>query len=154
MILYHYHVTVSQAVKKMERQPSLCSQLSMMQMRNSMASTSDTDDVLNQILRGGSGGSSIRKSCPANMSPNANLATILITTYYICYLIISTIPYLISSFLLSSLCFSLSFSNLKSNFIFIFYYTSLTSNMVHYLHPNVWCSSPSIWAHVIMSVFL
>lgn len=50
----------------MERQPSLCSQLSMMQMRNSMASTSDTDDVLNQILRGGSGGSSIRKSYPAN----------------------------------------------------------------------------------------
>lgn len=55
-------VDVSQAVKKMDRQPSLCSQLSMMQMRNSMASTSDTDDVLNQILRGGSAGSSIRKS--------------------------------------------------------------------------------------------
>ncbi|KAK3572144.1 hypothetical protein QTP86_022228 [Hemibagrus guttatus] len=50
------------AVKKMERQPSLCSQLSMMQMRNSMASTSDTDDVLNQILRGGSGGSSIQNN--------------------------------------------------------------------------------------------
>ncbi|KAG7336126.1 hypothetical protein KOW79_000819 [Hemibagrus wyckioides] len=50
------------AVKKMERQPSLCSQLSMMQMRNSMASTSDTDDVLNQILRGGSGGSSIHNN--------------------------------------------------------------------------------------------
>ncbi|KAF7708689.1 blood vessel epicardial substance isoform X1 [Silurus meridionalis] len=50
------------AVKKMERQPSLCSQHSMMQMRNSMASTSDTDDVLNQILRGGSGGSSIQKN--------------------------------------------------------------------------------------------
>uniref|UniRef100_A0A3B5KSB9 POPDC1-3 domain-containing protein n=1 Tax=Xiphophorus couchianus TaxID=32473 RepID=A0A3B5KSB9_9TELE len=49
------------AVKKMDRQPSLCSQLSMMQMRNSMASTSDTDDVLNQILRGGSAGSSLRK---------------------------------------------------------------------------------------------
>ncbi|KAA8587866.1 hypothetical protein FQN60_016728, partial [Etheostoma spectabile] len=48
------------AVKKMERQPSLCSQLSMMQMRNSMASTSDTDDVLNQILRGGSAGSSLQ----------------------------------------------------------------------------------------------
>ncbi|XP_043117736.1 blood vessel epicardial substance isoform X2 [Puntigrus tetrazona] len=47
------------AVKKMDRQPSLCSQLSMMQMRNSMASTSDTDDVLNQILRGGSTGSSL-----------------------------------------------------------------------------------------------
>lgn len=48
--------SVLQAVKKMDRQPSLCSQLSMMQMRNSMASTSDTDDILNQILRGGSTG--------------------------------------------------------------------------------------------------
>ncbi|KAJ8290878.1 hypothetical protein GJAV_G00018730 [Gymnothorax javanicus] len=46
------------AVKKMDRQPSLCSQVSMMQMRNSMASTSDTDDVLNQ-LRGSSTGSSL-----------------------------------------------------------------------------------------------
>ncbi|CAF88794.1 unnamed protein product, partial [Tetraodon nigroviridis] len=35
--------------------------LSMMQMRNSMASTSDTDDVLNQILRG-SAPSSLQKS--------------------------------------------------------------------------------------------
>lgn len=50
------------AVKKMDRQPSLCSQLSMMQMRNSLASTSDTDDVLQQILRGGSAGSSLQKS--------------------------------------------------------------------------------------------
>ncbi|XP_058503147.1 blood vessel epicardial substance [Solea solea] len=50
------------AVKKMERQPTLCSQLSMMQMRNSMGSTNDTDDVLNQILRGGSTGSSLQKS--------------------------------------------------------------------------------------------
>lgn len=50
------------AVKKMDRQPSLCSQLSMMHMRNSMASTSDTDEVLNQILRGGSAGSSLQKS--------------------------------------------------------------------------------------------
>ncbi|XP_061614501.1 blood vessel epicardial substance isoform X2 [Phyllopteryx taeniolatus] len=50
------------AVKKMDRQPSLCSQLSMMQMRNSMASTSDSDDVLNQIVRGGSPGSSLQKS--------------------------------------------------------------------------------------------
>lgn len=87
---YFYDVTVLQAVKKMERQPSLCSQLSMMQMRNSMASTSDTDDVLNQILRGGSGGSSIRKSYPANttclsaFSTNTNLATGLIETYYTC----------------------------------------------------------------------
>ncbi|XP_029593009.1 blood vessel epicardial substance isoform X2 [Salmo trutta] len=46
------------AAKKMERQPSLCSQVSMMQMRNSMGSTSDTDDILNQIHRGGSSGSS------------------------------------------------------------------------------------------------
>ncbi|KAG7235510.1 hypothetical protein INR49_002646 [Caranx melampygus] len=50
------------AVKKIDRQPSLCSQLSMTQMRNSMASTNDTDDVLNQILRGGSTGSSLQKS--------------------------------------------------------------------------------------------
>ncbi|XP_034029841.1 blood vessel epicardial substance-like [Thalassophryne amazonica] len=50
------------AAKKLDRQPSLCSQLSMMQMRKSMASTSDTDDVLNQILRGGSAGSSLQKS--------------------------------------------------------------------------------------------
>ncbi|XP_061145040.1 blood vessel epicardial substance [Syngnathus typhle] len=50
------------AVKKMDRQPSLSSQLSMTHMRNSMASTSDSDDVLNQILRGGSTGSSLQKS--------------------------------------------------------------------------------------------
>ncbi|XP_062848252.1 blood vessel epicardial substance [Trichomycterus rosablanca] len=56
------------ALKKMERQPSLCSQLSMMQMRNSMASTSDTDDVLNQILRGGSAGSSVHKNPPCKTS--------------------------------------------------------------------------------------
>ncbi|KAL2084992.1 hypothetical protein ACEWY4_020510 [Coilia grayii] len=49
------------AVKKMDRQPSLCSQLSMTQMRNSMASTGDNDEVLHQILRG-SGGSSLQKS--------------------------------------------------------------------------------------------
>uniref|UniRef100_A0AAV2MG59 Uncharacterized protein n=1 Tax=Knipowitschia caucasica TaxID=637954 RepID=A0AAV2MG59_KNICA len=63
------------AVKQMDRQPSLCSQLSMMQMRNSMASTSDTDDVLQQILRGGSGGSSLQKSpstkASAKMKPIA-----------------------------------------------------------------------------------
>lgn len=53
---------VFQTAKKMDRQPSLCSQLSMMQMRNSMASTSDTDDVLNQILRGSSAGSVHRES--------------------------------------------------------------------------------------------
>lgn len=49
-------------VKKMDRQPSLCSQHSMTQMRNSIGSTSDTDDVLNQILRGSSTGSSLQKS--------------------------------------------------------------------------------------------
>ncbi|XP_068189024.1 blood vessel epicardial substance [Antennarius striatus] len=57
------------AVKKMDRQPSLCSQLSMMQMRNSMASTSDTDDVLNQILRGSSAGTSLQKSPGTKTSP-------------------------------------------------------------------------------------
>ncbi|XP_068603164.1 blood vessel epicardial substance [Brachionichthys hirsutus] len=56
-------------VKKMDRQPSLCSQLSMMQMRNSMASTGDTDEVLNQILRGSSAGSPIQKSPGAKSSP-------------------------------------------------------------------------------------
>lgn len=75
---YYYDVTISQAVKKMERQPSLCSQLSMMQMRNSMASTSDTDDVLNQILRGGSGGSSIQESYPANTTTYELFALMLI----------------------------------------------------------------------------
>ncbi|XP_066557957.1 popeye domain-containing protein 1 isoform X2 [Amia ocellicauda] len=49
------------AAKKIDRQPSLCSQLSMMQMRNSMASTSETDDVLNQFLRG-STASSLRNN--------------------------------------------------------------------------------------------
>ncbi|XP_062393773.1 blood vessel epicardial substance isoform X1 [Sardina pilchardus] len=56
------------AVKKMDRQPSLCSQLSMTQVRNSMASTGDTDDVLHQILRGGSAGSSLQKSPMAKAS--------------------------------------------------------------------------------------
>lgn len=62
LLILRMGVDVFQAVKKMDRQPSLCSQLSMTQMRNSMASNSDTDDVLNQILRGGSAGSSLRKS--------------------------------------------------------------------------------------------
>uniref|UniRef100_A0A8C7GTP8 Popeye domain cAMP effector 1 n=2 Tax=Oncorhynchus TaxID=8016 RepID=A0A8C7GTP8_ONCKI len=56
------------AAKKMERQPSLCSQVSMMQMRNSMGSTSDTGDILNQIHRGGSSGSSHQKSPGSNTS--------------------------------------------------------------------------------------
>ncbi|TWW79935.1 Blood vessel epicardial substance [Takifugu flavidus] len=63
---------MSQAVKKMDRQPSLCSQLSMTQMRNSLASTSDTEDVLHQILRG-STQSSLQKSpgprASSNMKP-------------------------------------------------------------------------------------
>ncbi|KAM6893366.1 popeye domain-containing protein 1 [Xenentodon cancila] len=57
-----------EAVKKMDRHASLHSQLSMMQMRNSMASTSDTDDILNQILRGGSAGSSLQKSPGTKLS--------------------------------------------------------------------------------------
>ncbi|XP_072102193.1 popeye domain-containing protein 1 isoform X3 [Mobula birostris] len=48
--------------KKIERQPSLCSQLSMMRVRNSMASTSDTDDGLSNFLNGGSTASSIQRS--------------------------------------------------------------------------------------------
>uniref|UniRef100_A0A8C7SBZ9 Blood vessel epicardial substance n=2 Tax=Oncorhynchus mykiss TaxID=8022 RepID=A0A8C7SBZ9_ONCMY len=56
------------AAKKMERQPSLCSQVSMMQMRNSMGSTSDTGDILNQIHRGGSSESSHQKSPGSNTS--------------------------------------------------------------------------------------
>ncbi|XP_059839012.1 blood vessel epicardial substance isoform X1 [Hypanus sabinus] len=48
--------------KKIERQPSLCSQLSMMRVRNSMASTSDTDDGLSSFLHGGSTASSIQRS--------------------------------------------------------------------------------------------
>ncbi|XP_072355972.1 popeye domain-containing protein 1 isoform X1 [Scyliorhinus torazame] len=47
--------------KKLERQPSLCSQLSMMKMRNSMASTSDTEDGMSHFLHGGSTASSIRE---------------------------------------------------------------------------------------------
>ncbi|XP_072355974.1 popeye domain-containing protein 1 isoform X3 [Scyliorhinus torazame] len=48
--------------KKLERQPSLCSQLSMMKMRNSMASTSDTEDGMSHFLHGGSTASSIQRS--------------------------------------------------------------------------------------------
>ncbi|MEE6475933.1 hypothetical protein FKM82_010905 [Ascaphus truei] len=48
--------------KKIDRQPSLCSQLSVMQMRNSMASTSDSEDGLHNFLRGTSTGSSLRYS--------------------------------------------------------------------------------------------
>ncbi|XP_078069626.1 popeye domain-containing protein 1 [Mustelus asterias] len=48
--------------KKLERQPSLCSQLSMMKMRNSMASSSDTEDGMSHFLHGGSTASSIQRS--------------------------------------------------------------------------------------------
>ncbi|EMP28991.1 Blood vessel epicardial substance [Chelonia mydas] len=50
--------------KKMEQQPSLCSQLSVMQMRNSMASSSDSEDGLQQFLRGSSTASSLRRTSP------------------------------------------------------------------------------------------
>ncbi|XP_029451199.1 blood vessel epicardial substance isoform X1 [Rhinatrema bivittatum] len=48
--------------KKMDRQLSVCSQLSVMQMRNSMASTSDSDDGLHHFLRGTSTASSLHRS--------------------------------------------------------------------------------------------
>uniref|UniRef100_A0A8D0L8S1 Blood vessel epicardial substance n=1 Tax=Sphenodon punctatus TaxID=8508 RepID=A0A8D0L8S1_SPHPU len=51
-------------LKKMDRQPSLCSQLSVMQMRNSMASSSDGEDGLQQFLRGTSTASSLRQPSP------------------------------------------------------------------------------------------
>ncbi|XP_067402628.1 blood vessel epicardial substance isoform X1 [Emydura macquarii macquarii] len=50
--------------KKMDQQPSLCSQLSMMQMRNSMASSSDSEDGFQQFLRGTSTASSLRRTSP------------------------------------------------------------------------------------------
>ncbi|XP_078255978.1 popeye domain-containing protein 1 [Rhinoraja longicauda] len=56
------------AAKKIERQPSLCSQLSMMRVRNSMGSTSDTDDGLSYFLQGGSTTSSIQRSSYAKTS--------------------------------------------------------------------------------------
>uniref|UniRef100_A0A3B4XDB3 Popeye domain cAMP effector 1 n=1 Tax=Seriola lalandi dorsalis TaxID=1841481 RepID=A0A3B4XDB3_SERLL len=46
-------------MKAITCEPSLCSRLSMMQMRISMT---DTDDVLNRIIQGGSAGSLLRKS--------------------------------------------------------------------------------------------
>ncbi|XP_043921098.1 blood vessel epicardial substance isoform X2 [Protopterus annectens] len=52
----------NKTAKKLDRQPSLCSQVSVMQMRNSMASTSDTDDGLQVFLRGTSTASSLRHS--------------------------------------------------------------------------------------------
>ncbi|KAE8602808.1 hypothetical protein XENTR_v10014132 [Xenopus tropicalis] len=48
--------------KKLDTQPSLCSQLSVMEMRNSLASTSDNEDGLQTFLRGTSTTSSQRYS--------------------------------------------------------------------------------------------
>ncbi|KAG8444720.1 hypothetical protein GDO86_009766 [Hymenochirus boettgeri] len=48
--------------KQLETQPSLCSQLSVMEMRNSMASTSDNEDGLHNFLRGTPTASSQRYS--------------------------------------------------------------------------------------------
>ncbi|XP_020389177.1 blood vessel epicardial substance isoform X2 [Rhincodon typus] len=61
--------------KKLERQPSLCSQLTMMKMRNSMASTSDTEDGLSHFLHGGSTASSIRTNLQdcSNLSERSQL---------------------------------------------------------------------------------
>ncbi|XP_051880043.1 blood vessel epicardial substance [Pristis pectinata] len=62
--------------KKIERQPSLCSQLSMMRVRNSMASTSDTDDGLSHFLHGGSTASSIQTT-----ADSSSLAQLQLTTW-------------------------------------------------------------------------
>ncbi|XP_028903352.1 blood vessel epicardial substance isoform X1 [Ornithorhynchus anatinus] len=50
--------------KKLEREPSICSQLSVMQMRNSMASSSDSEDGLQHFLRGTPTAPSLRVSSP------------------------------------------------------------------------------------------
>ncbi|KAF7253717.1 Blood vessel epicardial substance [Varanus komodoensis] len=50
--------------QKIDRQPSLCSQLSVMQMRNSMASSSDGEEGLQNFLRGTSTASSLRQPSP------------------------------------------------------------------------------------------
>uniref|UniRef100_A0A670IHV3 Blood vessel epicardial substance n=1 Tax=Podarcis muralis TaxID=64176 RepID=A0A670IHV3_PODMU len=50
--------------QKIDRQPSLCSQLSVMQMRNSMASSSDGEDGLQHFLRGTSTASTLRQPSP------------------------------------------------------------------------------------------
>ncbi|XP_075409862.1 popeye domain-containing protein 1 [Tenrec ecaudatus] len=48
--------------------PSLCTQISMLEMRNSMASSSDSDDGLHQFLRGTSSVSSLYVSSPQRAS--------------------------------------------------------------------------------------
>ncbi|XP_062980910.1 blood vessel epicardial substance isoform X1 [Elgaria multicarinata webbii] len=50
--------------QKIDRQPSLCSQLSVMQMRNSMASSSDGEDGLQNFLLGASAPPSLRQPSP------------------------------------------------------------------------------------------
>nr|XP_016852614.1 PREDICTED: blood vessel epicardial substance [Anolis carolinensis] len=50
--------------QKIDRQPSLCSQLSVMQMRNSMASSSDGEEGLQHFLRGTSSVCSLRQPSP------------------------------------------------------------------------------------------
>ncbi|XP_020635691.3 popeye domain-containing protein 1 isoform X2 [Pogona vitticeps] len=52
------------ASQKIDRRPSLCSQLSVMQMRNSMASSSDGEEGLQHFLRGTSTASSLRPPSP------------------------------------------------------------------------------------------
>lgn len=50
--------------KKLEHQLSLCAQISMLEMRNSIASSSDGEDGLHQFLRGSSSLSSLHVSSP------------------------------------------------------------------------------------------
>lgn len=50
--------------KKLEHQLSLCTQISMLEMRNSIASSSDSEDGLHQFLRGTSSMSSLHVPSP------------------------------------------------------------------------------------------
>ncbi|ELW50060.1 Blood vessel epicardial substance [Tupaia chinensis] len=54
--------------KKLEHQLSLCTQISMLEMRNSIASSSDSEDGLHQFLRGTSSVSSLHVSSPHQRS--------------------------------------------------------------------------------------
>ncbi|KAM4817567.1 popeye domain-containing protein 1 isoform X3 [Urocitellus parryii] len=54
--------------KKLEHQLSLCAQISMLEMRNSIASSSDGEDGLHQFLRGSSSLSSLHVSSPQQRS--------------------------------------------------------------------------------------
>ncbi|XP_060046690.1 blood vessel epicardial substance [Erinaceus europaeus] len=51
-------------VKKLEPQISLCTQIAMLEMRNSLASSSDSEDSLHQFLRGSPSVSSLHVSSP------------------------------------------------------------------------------------------